>query len=390
MTGWLAPRRRTATWSERASTSAVFLSLGICTGAWAASLPILKHGLALSDREISVALLAFACGSILSTIATGLAAPWLGTGRGTLLGALAMPAALALPPLAGSLGALAGATLVAGLAMGLVDVSMNGHASAVEERWGSPVMSSFHGAFSLGGLGGAALGGMLAAAGFGAAGQLWIAATLAGLINLAAIPALGEGAPASGKTDGPIFAKPSGVLVGLGIVAASCFVVEGAMGDWTAIYLDGALHSGLALASAGYAAFSIAMAATRFAGDRAVARVGARSVVVGGGLLAGAGLIVAVLVPMPLVAACGFALVGLGLGNVAPVAFGAAARAGTTPAAGVAPVAMVGYAGFLLGPPIIGLVSSVSSLRVALAALILAVAMVSGVGAQVAERRRRT
>ena len=384
------PRLRVATWRERGSTSAIFLSLGVCTGAWAASLPSLKQALALSDREISLALLAFALGSIVSTIATGIVAPRLGTGRATLLGALAMPAALTLPPLTGSLAELAGATLVAGLAMGLVDVSMNGHASAVEERWGSPVMSSFHGAFSLGGLGGAALGGVLAGSGFGASGQLWIAAALAGAINLAALPTLGEGAPATGQTAGPLFALPSGALVGLGIVAAFCFIVEGAMADWTAIYLDTVLDSGLALASAGYGAFSIAMAATRFLGDGAVARFGARAVLVGGGLLAAAGLLVAVAIPVPLVAACGFALVGLGLGNVAPVAFGAAARAGTTPAAGVAPVATVGYAGFLLGPPVIGLLSSVAGLRIALASLLVATAIVCGVGAQVADRRRRT
>ena len=157
--------------------------------------------------------------------------------------------------------------------------------------------------------------------------------------------------------------------------------------DQTQAVVPGAAVTFLALASAGYAGFSIAMAGVRFAGDRAVASLGARRVVVGGSALAGAGLLLAVLVPAPLAASVGFALVGLGLGNVAPVAFSAAARAGTTPASGIAPVATVGYAGFLLGPPIIGALSGVVGLRGALGCLVLATAVVALVGSRVSERR---
>ncbi len=371
---------------ERAAIFAVFLCLGLCTGAWASTLPALKLGLALSDREISVALLSFAGGSILATVAMGALARDLGTRRTTRVGLVATAAALLLLPLAGSLAALTAATFTVGLAMGLLDVSMNGHAGALEERWGAPLMSSFHGAFSLGGLGGAALGGTLAGAGFGTLGPIAATCGLVALIGGVALPLLGPGAPKAAG-GGPALAWPGRELVGLGAVAAFCFVVEGAMGDWSAIYLDTVAGSGLALASAGYAGFSIAMAGVRFAGDRAVASLGARRVVVGGSALAGAGLLLAVLVPAPLAASVGFALVGLGLGNVAPVAFSAAARAGTTPASGIAPVATVGYAGFLLGPPIIGALSGVVGLRGALGCLVLATAVVALVGSRVSERR---
>ena len=374
-------------WAERAAVSAVFLELGLFTGAWAAALPAIKAGLALSDGRISLALLSFAGGSILSTVATGALASRLGTRRATRIGAVATVAALLLPAAAASLAGLAAATFAMGLAMGLLDVSMNGHAGALEERWGAPLMSSFHGAFSLGGLAGAALGGALAAAGAGVAGQLGVAALVAGGVGLAALPFLGPGAPHAGA-GGPVLVLPSRRLVGLGIVAAFCFEVEGAMGDWSAIYLDTVARSGLAFASAGYAGFSIAMAAVRFAGDRAVMALGARRILVGGGALAGAGLALAVLVPVPWASAVGFALVGLGLGNVAPVAFSAAARVGTTPTAGVSAVATVGYAGFLLGPPIIGALSAAAGLRLAMACLIAATAVVMLVGGQVVEGRR--
>jgi fucose permease len=386
---------RDARWSERAAILAVFLQLGLFAGAWAAALPALKLGLVLSDRAIGLALLCFAGGSLLSTLVTGALAARLGVRRAMRIGVLATAVTLLLPGAARNLPELALATAAMGAAMGLLDVSMNGAAGALEERWGTPLMSSFHGAFSLGGLAGAALGGALAGAGLGASGQLGIAALTAGFVGIAAMPLLGPDAPSASVAHdaGPrrsLFglALPGRRLLGLGVVTAFCFVVEGAMGDWSAIYLDTVAGSGLALASAGYAGFSIAMAGVRFAGDGAVAALGARAVLVGGGALAGAGLALAVLLPLPVVAAIGFGLVGLGLGNVAPVAFSAAARSHGNAAAGVAPVATVGYAGFLLGPPVIGFLSGAAGLRVALACLVAATAVVAVVGYSVAEGRR--
>lgn len=381
---------RAATWDERAAIFAVFSTLGLCTGAWAAALPALKLQLALSDGQLGLALFGLAGGCVAATLVTGAVAARIGTGRATAVGALAVLAALCLPPLAGSLLAFTAAAVAFGAGCGFVDVSMNGHASALEERWGTPIMSSLHGGFSLGGLAGAALGGALAAGDWSTAARLWIPVGIAALMTVLALPRLGPGprTPRPAKR-GFGLALPGRALIGLGIVAAFCFVVEGAVGDWSAIYLDRVAGSGLATAAAGYAAFSIAMAAVRFAGDRAVAILGARRIVVGGGLLAAAGLALAVLVPMPLVASVGFALVGLGLGNVAPVAFGLAARTGSTPAGGVAPVASLGYLGFMCGPPLIGFLAGAMGLRLALTCLIVAPAAVALVGRQGIGRRSR-
>ena len=389
MTTALSPSRRDAAWSERVAILVVFLVLGLGAGAWAAALPAIKARLVLSDRQISLALLSFAAGSILSTVGMGALASRLGTRGATRIGAVATAASLLLPCLAESLAALAAATLTMGLAMGLLDVAMNGHAGALEERWGAPLMSSFHGAFSLGGLAGATLGGALAGLGVGAAGQLAAASALAGLGAALALPLLGPGAPTAGG-ESVALALPGRRLIGLGAVVAFGFAIEGAMADWSAIYLDTVAGSGLAAAAAGYAAFSVAMAGARFAGDRAVAALGARAILVGGSALAGAGLLLAVAVPLPFAAVAGFALVGLGLANVAPVAFSAAGRIGATPTAGIAPVATVGYAGFLLGPPIVGGLSGAAGLRVALGCLVVATAVVAVVGAQVTGRRSRT
>lgn len=387
-TSTIAPAARDATWAERAATFAVFLTLGLGVGAWAAVLPAIKFALALSDRDLSVALLALAAGSILATSLTGMLAPRIGTSLATGVGALVWVAASALAPWAGTLTGLVAVTFTMGITGGFADVSVNGHAGHIEEKWGSPIMSSFHAAFSLGGLFGAALGGALAGAGCGSGGQLWIPLGVAGLLNMLALPFIGPGStPQKTAKIAPTgvgsWLRRGGVgrtLLLLGLVASFCFVIEGAMADWSAIFLTSVSGSSVAIAATGYAAFAVAMAAGRFAGDGIVARFGAPQVLVWGGALAAGGLALAVVFPAPLVVGIGFAAVGIGLSNVVPVLFSVAARAGSTPAAGIAPVATFGYAGFLSGPPIIGFVASWAGLRVGLGCLVPAALIVMVLG----------
>ena len=384
----IAPSARDATWPERAATFTVFLTLGLGVGAWAAVLPAIKIALTLSDRELSVALLALAAGSILATSLTGMVAPRIGTSLATGLGALVWIAASALAPLAGALTGLTAVTFLMGLTGGFADVSVNGHAGHIEGRWGSPIMSSFHAAFSLGGLIGAALGGALAGAGCGSGGQLWIPLGLAGLLNVLALPFIGQGStpqrrPKTTSMGIGSLLRPGGAgrtLLLLGLVASFCFVIEGAMADWSAIFLTSVSGSSVAMAATGYAAFAVAMAAGRFAGDGIVARFGAPQVLGWGGGLAAGGLALAVTFPAPLIASIGFAAVGIGLSNVVPVLFSVAARAGSTPSAGIAPVASFGYAGFLSGPPMIGLVASLAGLKVGLGCLVPAALIVMVLG----------
>ncbi|WP_131195325.1 MFS transporter [Lichenihabitans psoromatis] len=372
----LMPTVREATWNERASTLAMFLTLGLAVGTWAAALPGLKSELGLSDRDLSFALLALAIGSVGSTIATGIIAPRFGTGRSTGVSALAMVVAFALPAFASSYVQLLISALLMGITTGALDISVNGHASDVERRWTSPIMSSFHAAFSLGGLVGAAFGGFLAGAGWQVAGQIFGPLLLAALVAVAAMPWLGSGAR---HTDKPeiTFAMPERSMLGLCAVVLFCFLIEGAMADWSAVYLATVTQSSPAIAATGYAAFSIAMATGRVVGDGIVTALGPKRVVLFGGLLAATGMGLAVAFPDPLVAAIGFALVGAGAANIVPVVFSAAGRYGSSPSAGVAMVATVGYAGFLGGPPIIGFVASVGGLRLALGLLVVAAVLVA-------------
>jgi MFS family permease len=351
----------------RRATLTVFFANGLGIGAWAASIPPIKLALGLSDGQLSLALLALAAGAVVFMPLSGPLTPRLGgTGRTTRLAALAFAVALAFPTMMGVLPLLVVSAFVLGACNGLLDVAMNAHATTVERRWGSPIMSSFHAAFSLGGLAGAGIGAALLYLGAPTGLLLVPASAVVLALMLTALPALGPGD--RGEAGGPGLARPERALAGLAAVALFCLLAEGAMIDWSGLYLTtvGATTAG---AAAGFASFSATMVVGRLLGDRIVGALGGPRVIAWGSLLAAAGLLLAVAIPqMPAIVA-GYALVGLGLSNVVPAVFSAGGRLGSSPAAGIAAVATAGYAGFLVGPPLIGAVAAASSLRVGVAVI---------------------
>jgi MFS family permease len=270
--------------------------------------------------------------------------------------------------------------VVLGAANGALDVSMNGHASAIEAQWRSPIMSSFHAGWSAGGLLGAATGAMLQKAGVGVFGGLALPDVfIAALMLAAAALALREEGPRTTKP-APGFALPSGGVMKLAGLAFLCMMVEGAVADWSAVYLRATLSEAASVAAVGYSAFAFSMAACRIVGDVSVRRFGSSKVVGFGGLLAAAGLALVLSLPTVLTACVGFAMVGVGLANIVPVIFSAAGRSTATPAVGVSMAATAGYAGFLVGPPLIGLGAGLLGLRVALCVLVVATMIVSLTG----------
>jgi len=163
-------------------------------------------------------------------------------------------------------------------------------------------------------------------------------------------------------------------------LAFLCMLVEGAVADWSAVFLRSALDTQASAAALGYSSFAFAMAACRVVGDVSVRRLGSSVVVATGGLIAALGLALVLGYPNVVTACVGFALVGIGLANIVPVIFSAAGRSTTTPAVGVSMAATAGYAGFLVGPPLIGLGAGFMGLRLALCALLLAALIVCLVG----------
>jgi MFS family permease len=166
----------------------------------------------------------------------------------------------------------------------------------------------------------------------------------------------------------------------LAMLAFLCMLVEGAVADWSAVYLRSTLNQEASVAAVGYSAFALSMAACRIVGDVSVRRFGSSKVVALGGLIAVAGLALVLSLPTVLTACVGFAMVGIGLANIVPVIFSAAGRSTDTPAIGVSMAATAGYAGFLIGPPLIGLGAGWLGLRLALCVLVLAAAIVCLLG----------
>jgi hypothetical protein len=217
---------------ERFATLAVFLANGFGIGAWAVEVPRIKEHLALSDASLGIALFAFALGAIVAMPLAGRLAPRLGSGRATALLGVAFIAAFPLPALAPNFALLCLVLLLLGAANGALDVSMNGHASAIETVWGSPIMSSFHAAWSAGGLLGAATGAMIQKGGIGVIGGLLLPDVLIGvLIFSAAALALRDIGPRA-KAGGGGLALPSAGVMKLAALAFLCMMVEGAVADW--------------------------------------------------------------------------------------------------------------------------------------------------------------
>ena len=368
---------RSAAWSERAAVIAIFLANGIAIGAWAASIPALKARLALSDGALGLVLFAFAVGAVLLMQLAARLTRRLGPAKATRAAALLFAAALPLPAFAPDLASLVVAAFAMGAANGLLDVTMNGYASGVERRWGAAIMSSFHAAWSAGGLVGAALGGALLV--FGVSWTLGVAAALVAIFAALAWSWLQDDGASAPLMEAHI-APPVGALLPLCVTALLCMGCEGAMGDWAGVYLTETAHAAQAIAPIGFAAFSATMVIGRLLGDNAVRAWGRARVVRWGATLAAAGLALAVVDPRLAPATLGFALVGVGLANVVPTLFSAAAARTPVPAAGVAMVATAGYAGLLSGPVVIGAIAQGASLRLGIAFLILCVGVAAAAG----------
>ena len=366
--------RDSQTLAARIAITAIFFANGFAIGAWAVAIPLVKALYRLSDAQLSLILLAAGIGAICAMPVAGLAPPKLGgTGRTlTMTGPISALMLAVLPVLSvlpAAFAWLAAAAFVFGFFNILVDVPMNAHASVIERGWGSAIMSSFHAAWSAGGLAGSALGGLIIQHGASASVQLGLEAAIVLAILLIATRRIGVG---DTHTGGPIFVPPERKLIALGIIALLAVFSEAAVTDWSALYLSRELGWSAAAAAAGFSAYALMMFLGRIIGDGIVRRLG-REEVIGYGaaiLFVGGGL--AVFPASPWAAVVGFCLVGLGVANMVPASFSASAAAARTPSMGVAMTASLAYAAYLMGPPLIGAVASVASLRVAFGLLLVA------------------
>jgi hypothetical protein len=281
---------------------------------------------------------------------------------------LAAPA----PALAGGVVGLAATLALLGLVNGAVTGAMNAEASAIEAGTGVPMMVSFHAMFSLGGVAGAAAGGLAAGSGLGPLPHMALLGLAGTLATLSRRGTLGEGDPPPGgprsAAPAPFVALPRGrPLAGLALVCFATMLGEGAVADWSAVHLATDLGAGPLAAGLGYALFAAGMTVARLSGDALRERLGEVRLVRGGALLAAGGLGLGLLLGHPLSAVLGFACFGLGVASIVPIACRRAeAVSHAPPGVGIAAVAGVGFTGFLAGPPLIGLAAEVTGLGAAL------------------------
>ena len=356
----------------RRAISTIFLLNGAGIGAWAVHVPTVQARAGFDTATLGLLLLTIAAGAMTAMPLCGALIARHGSRRPTLGSALLFPMMLAALVGASSPAFLFVFAFLFGAANGTLDVAMNANATEVEKARGVPTMSSFHGFFSLGGLFGAALGGLMLKFGLGDGDGVRMLAAAMLVVVMLTVSATLHVAPVPGE-HGPGLGLPRGPALYLGLLALLCMAVEGALVDWSALVLRERTGASAAGAALGFSLFSIAMAACRFAGDGLVLRFGARGVMVAGGLAMAAGVLLAVGTDHYVAAALGFGLVGLGAANVVPVIFTAAARTpGMAPGVGLATAATVGYSGLLLGPPVIGWIAAHAGLAVGVGSLALA------------------
>ena len=361
----------------RVAVAWVFFANGAGMASWVPHIPMVQAKLGLGPSVLGLALLAMGVGALVGIPLSGRASARVGSRMVVRATAVLFFVATPLPLLAPNLAFLVVALFVLGAGNGALDVSMNAQAAAVERRWSRPIMSSFHAMWSAGGLAGAGAAALALAAGVAPVRHL----TVASLVLLAiTVPALAALLPptADAHVADRRFARPTRAVLGLGLVAFLALLAEGAMGDWSAVYLRHTLGTTDATAALGFAAFSLTMATGRFLGDALVGRLGDERVVrlfTGGAALA-LGAALAVGAPWAVIA--GFAAVGFGVANLIPIVFRAASRLrGVAPSEGIAAVGTFGYVGFLTGPPLIGLAAELLTLPVALGLVVAALAWIS-------------
>lgn len=353
----------------RTALTLFFALDGFIFAGWVVRIPAIKEQTGSSASDLGLALLGVSAGAVVTMTLTGRLCRRFGSHPVTVASGALLALSIALPPLTHSALTLGLVLLAFGAAYGGINVAMNSAAVDLVAAMRRPVMPSFHAAFSLGGMIGAGLGGLVA-------GGLSPTAHLLGLTGIGLLVTAAAGrvllrhaAPVTGRTTtapGPrrLQGRTRQLVVLFGVIALCTAYGEGAMADWGALHLEQDLHAHPGIAAAGYSLFALAMTAGRLSGTALLERLGQTRTLVAGGTTAAAGMLLGALAPTAWLALLGFAVAGLGLANIFPVAV---ARAGALAGpGGVAAASTLGYGGMLLGPPTIGFLADWFSLPVAL------------------------
>lgn len=376
----------------RWAISLFFALDGFVFAGWVVRIPAIKEQIDASAGTLGMALVGVSVGSVTTMLLTGRLCRRYGNRQVTVVTAALLSLSVALPPLTRSALQLGLVLVLFGAAYGGLNVAFNAAAVDLAEAVGRPILPSFHAAFSAGGLAGAGLGGVLAPHLRPFAHLLLLTVigllvtALAGRILLRARMPATDGAPADGSHHGPATTRRRIrlLITVYGLITLCTAYGEGALADWGSLHLAQDLGTGPGVAAAGYAAFALTMTLSRMSGTWLLERLGNTPVLVVGGAIAAVGMLLGALSPQTWLVFTGYALTGLGLANVFPIAVGSAGALGGS--GGVATASTLGYSGILLGPPSIGFLTEAFGLPAALTTIAALAAMAALLGCTAAHR----
>jgi MFS family permease len=366
---------------ERAAVALLFFLNGLVIGAWAPKIPFFSQALGLSELMLGVMIFVFGVGSLVLMPIAGMQIARYGSRRVVEITTLLFIPTIVLVTLVDNIWTGAVAIFLFGGLTGAMDVAMNANAVEVERNMRRSIMSSCHAFWSLGGLCGAATGGFLIAS-LGVTGHVLLLAAVCVVLFLVARPMILTDAPH--PSDEPAKAKlPMTPLPWLiGTIALFCMIPEGTVLDWSALYLRNELNASTEMSGFAFAAFSFTMAVCRFAGDFVRDRFGAVNTLRFCGVAAIIGLVIAGQSSNVTLALIGFAITGIGISNMVPIAFSAGGNIpGLAPGVGLSVVTTMGYSGILFAPSLIGFIAeftSLSTVYTAIPSLLIVVLALSG------------
>ncbi|MEM1123323.1 MAG: MFS transporter [Bacteroidota bacterium] len=358
---------------NRMAVNAFFLVNGFIYANWVSRLPAMQETYGMDNGQTGLVLLAYAVGALVAMPFSG----WLivknGSRKITVFSGLLFVAFVPFFPVMRSIELLTLLLLITGMSTGVMDVAMNAQAVLVEEKYGRPIMSSFHAVFS---------GGMMIGAVVGSVFTRWETSlfthfsmmAIVGILTTiwASFRLINDQTTTTETEESGGFQLPAKALIGIGIIAFCCMLGEGAMADWSTLYMREVALAEAGWAPIGLGAFSSAMMLGRIFGDRGRVLFGDGKLLIINSLIALGGALVFVVFPIPLVVIIGLFLVGLGLSVIVPIAYSrAGAMPGLAPGVGISMVTTIGYSGFLFGPPIIGFIADWQTLRVAMIFVVL-------------------
>jgi len=339
----------------------MFFLAGLCFASWASRIVTVQQTLGLSDAGLGAVLFSLPVGLMCSLPFSGWIITIIGSKRLLIISLIVYSLALISLSLAQNVVQLIGCLICFGFASNSVNIAVNTQAVAAEVMYKKPIMASFHGLWSLAGFTGAGIGTFMIANGIVPLHHFILITAIVVLMIILTAKYLKDDKVTN---SGPVFVMPDKSLITLGIIAMCSMICEGAMFDWSVIYFKKVVLAPTALVGIGFTAFMCTMAGGRFIADWFAHRYGLKRILQTSGTLTVTGLLIAVIFPYFYTAMAGFLLVGAGVSSVVPMVYSAAGRSKTmAPGVALAAVSTIGFIGFLFGPPIIGFIAGLATLR---------------------------